>query len=108
MISDDVDRDEGGPIADYGVGNDRIFDFSLDEHDILEVNLALANAVTVSDIVDNGTDTELVLSYGEVITLTGFSGEDFEAGLRFDSVADINALSQQLYGHDAVLLTGFD
>ncbi len=103
LISDDIDRDEGGPTAGYGVGNDRILDFSLAQHDTVVIDLQLANRVVISDIVDDGTSTAFVLSYGEVITLTGFSGEDFAPGLRFDSVEDINALSQLLYGYDAML-----
>jgi Ca2+-binding RTX toxin-like protein len=108
LIDDDVDRDEGGPTAGYGVGDDRIFDFRLGDRDVVDINLSLANNVTVADIVDSGTNTVFVLSYGEVITLIGFSGQNFEDGLRFDSVDDINALSQQMYGYDAVLLSGFD
>ena len=108
LIDDDVDRDEGGPTADYGVGDDRILDFSLAQRDTFVVNLSLANNVVVSDIVDDGTSTAFMISYGEVITLVGFSGQDFKDGLRFDSVDDINALSQELYGYDAVRLEGFD
>jgi Ca2+-binding RTX toxin-like protein len=108
LIDDDVDRDEGGPTAEYGMGDDRIFDFSLAQHDTFVVDLALANNVVVSDIVDDGISTAVMISYGEVITLIGFSGQDFRDGLRFDSVDDINALSQQLYGYDAVILAGFD
>lgn len=108
LIDDDVDRDEGGPTADYGVGDDRILDFSLAQRDTFVVNLSLANNVVVSDIVDDGTSTAFMISYGEVITLIGFSGQDFKDGLRFDSVDDINALSQELYGYDAVRLEGFD
>jgi Ca2+-binding RTX toxin-like protein len=108
LISDDVDRDEGGPTADYGVGDDRILDFNLAQRDTFVIDLSLANNVVVSDIVDDGTSTAFFISYGEVITLIGFSGQDFRGGLRFDSVDDINALSQQLYGYDAVVLAGFD
>ncbi|MES2433629.1 MAG: calcium-binding protein [Pseudomonadota bacterium] len=102
LISDDVDRDEGGPTADYGVGNDRILDFNLAQHDSLVIDLQMGSRVVISDVADDGTNTAFVLSYGEVITLKGFSGEDFAHGLRFDSLADINALSQHLYGYDAV------
>lgn len=108
LIDDDVDRDEGGPTAEYGVGDDRILDFSLAQHDTFVVDLALANNVVVSDIVDDGISTAFMISYGEVITLIGFSGQDFKEGLRFDSVDDINAVSRQLYGYDAVILAGFD
>lgn len=107
LIADDVDRDQGGPTSSYGVGDDRIFDFSLADRDKLVINLDLGYQVVVSGVVDDGTSTAFVLSYGEVITLTGFSGEDFEGGLRFDSVDDVNALSQTLYGYDAVALFGF-
>jgi Ca2+-binding RTX toxin-like protein len=108
LIDDDVDRDEGGPTADYGVGDDRILDFSLAQRDTFVVDLSLANNVVVSDIVDDGVSTAFMISYGEVITLIGFSGQDLKDGLRFDSVDDVNALSQQLYGYDAVILAGFD
>jgi hypothetical protein len=51
--------------------------------------------------IDN---TRLPQFDGETVTLKGFSGEDFEPGLRFDSEADINALSQRLFGYDAIIL----
>lgn len=102
-IADDVDRDEGGPTADYGVGNDRILDFALAHRDTVVIDLQMGSRVVISDVVDDGSSTAFVLSYGEVTTLTGFSGEDFVPGLRFDSLEDINAVSQLLYGYDAVL-----
>lgn len=103
LIADDIDRDEGGPTADYGVGNDRVLDFNLAQRDTFVIDLQMGSRVVISDVVDDGTSTAFVLSYGEVITLTGFSGEDYQHGLRFDSVDDINSLSQSLYGYDAVI-----
>jgi hypothetical protein len=58
--------------------------------------------VTVTDVRDNGTSTRLTTSDGEVVTLQGFSGQDFENGLRFGSIAEINALSQDRFGYVAV------
>jgi hypothetical protein len=61
-------------------------------------------------VSDNGRDT--VFTIGNVrfpdagvehVFLKSFSGEDFEEGLRFDSEAEINALSQRLYGYDAII-----
>ena len=105
-IADDVDRDEGGPTYDYGAGDDRMHGVSLNESDTI-VFLIEYGAV-VSDIVDDGTSTAFFLSNGEVVTLLGFTGEDFEGGLRFESVEAINALSQQRYGYDAVLLNDYN
>lgn len=104
-IAEDVDRDEGGPTFAYGVGDDRMHGVSLAEGDTI-VFLIEYGAV-LSDVVDDGTSTAFVLSNGEVVTLVGFSGEDFEEGLRFDSVAAINALSHQRYGYDVVLLNDY-
>ena len=59
--------------------------------------------ISVIDVYDNGTSTVFTISDGETLTLKGFSGEDFRDGLRFDSEADINALSQRLYGYDAII-----
>lgn len=106
QLDDDVDRDQGGPTSTYGVGDDRIVDFRLAEGDRIVFNLDLGNVV-VSNVIDDGESTAFVLSHGEVVTAQGFSGQDFQDGLRFDSTDDINAMSQQMYGYDAILFSEF-
>ncbi len=103
LRTEDLGRDDGGPVfPGYGVGDDTILDFDLEERDVLEFSL-YEDRITVTDVDDDGQDTVFTISDGETLTLRGFSGEDFEPGLRFDSEADINALSQALFGYDAII-----
>lgn len=98
---EDLGRDEGGEnFPGYGIGNDRIYDFDLAERDLLGFQFI---DESIAGVRDNGRDTIITISDGERVTLVGFSGQDFQNGLRFDSLADIEALSQARFGYDAIL-----
>jgi hypothetical protein len=59
---------------------------------------------SVVDVDDNGVSTVVTISDGETLTIRGFTGEDFKPGLRFGSLDDINDLSQERFGYDAILV----